>query len=790
MADMEPIVHFNSTTLVKPSTDPSNGSLPRRIEFTPMDLQRLAINYIQFGLLFNKPTPKQLEEELIGNNVIDHLRDSLSRTLEIFAPLAGRLAITEHQDKARSFYLDCNNGDGALFIDAAAPGVTVAQILETISVPEVVYSLLPMEGVRNFEGVSKPLLAVQVTELVDGLFIGIAMNHTVADGSAFWHFVNTWSEISRSLSSAGEEPSQPAPVMEHDRYLDGIIEHPIGIPDFVYQQIIGDQGRPSNWPPRKVRIFHFTKESIAALKAKANAEIGNNSAASNTSISSLQVILAHFWRSMTRIKLLEAAADTEGETLCRVAMNVRHRLRPPLPDRYFGNAIIVESTSATAGELLGHGLGWAAIQINKMIAQQTDEEIKRKLKAWVERPQAPKLGSQPKSNMVGLVVGGSPWFDVYGNDFGWGKPIAVRGGREKFLDCLIFSHPGAGEDGSVDIHACLNPEILLALENDTESLSSAGGPSHYQELSQHVPVIQNWFLVGIEHPIRIPDFVYQGIIVDHEASNSPPNKVRILHFTKESVAALKAKANAELNGSPASNISISSLQAILAHFWRSITRIKWLEAAADIEEAHFTVVMNARHRLQPPLPDKYFRNAILVGSTTARADELVEHGLGWAALQINKLIARQTDEEIKWNLKAWVEQPQAPKFGQPESNMVGLVVGGSLRFDVYDNDFGWGKPIAVRGGREKLLDCFIFSHPGAGEDGSVDIHACLNPEMLLTLQNDRVGVLRPLPASHPLTPPPPLHVSRRSSGPNRCGRGDGCRRYFYCYWGRGGKSGR
>ncbi|KAJ4841718.1 hypothetical protein Tsubulata_002999, partial [Turnera subulata] len=252
-----------------------------------MDLQRLAIDYIQFGHRFNKPTPKQLEEDLIGNNVIDHLKDSLSRTLEIFTPLAGRLTITEHQDnKTMSFHLDCNNGDGALFVDAAAPGVSVAQILEASCVPEV-------------------------------------------------------------------------------------------------------------------RIFHFTKGSIAALKAKANAEIGN-SAASNASISSLQVILAHFWRSMTRIKLLEVVADTEEETHCRVIMNVRHRLRPPLPDEYFRNAIIEVPTTTRSGELVEHGLDWATLQNNKTIARQTEEEIKRKLKAWVEKPQAPKIVGG------GLVVGGSP----------------------------------------------------------------------------------------------------------------------------------------------------------------------------------------------------------------------------------------------------------------------------------------------------------------------------------------------------------------------------------------------
>ena len=54
-----------------------------------------------------------------------------------------------------------------------------------------------MNGVLNYQGISKPLLGVQVTELVDGIFIGCTINRRVVDGSSFWHFFNTWSEISR-----------------------------------------------------------------------------------------------------------------------------------------------------------------------------------------------------------------------------------------------------------------------------------------------------------------------------------------------------------------------------------------------------------------------------------------------------------------------------------------------------------------------------------------------------------------------------------------------------------------
>uniref|UniRef100_A0A2N9IEL3 Uncharacterized protein n=1 Tax=Fagus sylvatica TaxID=28930 RepID=A0A2N9IEL3_FAGSY len=52
---------------------------------------------------------------------------------------------------------------------------TVADILEPIYVPDIVNSFFLMNGVLNYQGISKPLLAVQVTELVDGIFIGCTL---------------------------------------------------------------------------------------------------------------------------------------------------------------------------------------------------------------------------------------------------------------------------------------------------------------------------------------------------------------------------------------------------------------------------------------------------------------------------------------------------------------------------------------------------------------------------------------------------------------------------------------
>ncbi|KAL0009545.1 hypothetical protein SO802_011047 [Lithocarpus litseifolius] len=207
------LLHFLSTSTIRPT---SNNYSTRRIELTPWDLRLLTYGPIQRGLIFLKPTTSQ-EQQLEENNVIHHLQSSLSRTLDIFYPLAGRLAMIENsEDNTTSFFIDCNN-HGAQFVHAAAEGTTMADILEPIYLPQIVDSFFLMNGVLNCEGISKPLLSVQVTELVDCIFIGCTLNHAVCDGTTFWHFFNTWSEISRGTC----EKLQPHPIFERSHF-DGI----------------------------------------------------------------------------------------------------------------------------------------------------------------------------------------------------------------------------------------------------------------------------------------------------------------------------------------------------------------------------------------------------------------------------------------------------------------------------------------------------------------------------------------------------------------------------------------
>ncbi|GMP69345.1 hypothetical protein CsSME_00028645 [Camellia sinensis var. sinensis] len=95
-------------------------------------------------------------------------------------------------------------------------------------------------------------------------------------------------------------------------------------------------------------VFHFTKEKIAALKAKANAQM------SIITISSLQALLAHLWRFVIRCQNIN---DSNQQVKYMLLVSARPRLRPSLPEGYFGNTIHAEILCSTAGELVEKGLG-------------------------------------------------------------------------------------------------------------------------------------------------------------------------------------------------------------------------------------------------------------------------------------------------------------------------------------------------------------------------------------------------------------------------------------------------
>ncbi|KAM0970745.1 hypothetical protein ACFX15_018179 [Malus domestica] len=456
---MTPIRHI-STSTIRPTNGDDDELNHRSIELTPWDLRLIQIDYIQKGLLFKKSAKREESSSLI-----DHLKSTLSRTLNNFYPLAGRLALTKNDnDNTCSFFINCN-GNGAEFVHAAADGVKVEDILDSVYfADDIVNHLFCMMDAWNYEGITKPLVAVQVTELVDGIFIGCSINHVVVDGTSFWHFFNTWSEISHVGPSG--KISQPRPVFAREFY-DGVIDLPIQLSFSNIQEIMTKKplirhGLSSPNSSQRV-VFHFRKEKVVELKSKANVELGTTD---NNTISSLQALMAHLWRAVTRARNL----NPDQEVSYRIAVGVRQRMELPLPKEYIGNGALGLIVKCTAGELVRHGLGWAAFLINKKIGSLKAEEARKYMEDWVK---APTFLSNPQRDTatLDLLTGSSSRFNVYGNDFGWGRPVAVRSRTQERKVGKLTVFPGP-EEGSIDFECCLWPETIRAMAEDVEFMQA------------------------------------------------------------------------------------------------------------------------------------------------------------------------------------------------------------------------------------------------------------------------------------------------------------------------------
>ncbi|KAJ8617415.1 hypothetical protein MRB53_013601 [Persea americana] len=447
-----PQVRHISRCTITPRRNLEDPPAPKRCQLTIWDLIHISIQYIQKGLLFYTPSSHKHP----SNPFIHLLKQSLSQALVHFFPLAGRFK-THHSSSSSSssssslyVYIDCNDA-GAEFIHAAAD-VAVSDILDPIDVPQIVESFFAFNGAVNFDGHSIPLLAVQVTELVDGIFIGCSINHAVLDGTSFWHFFNAWSEIARRGEEGGNCISNP-PITQ--RWFGDIDPSLARLPFSKADEFI-ERFMP---PVLRERIFHFAPESIAWLKAKANEQCNSNE------ISSFQSLSALVWRSVTRARKL----PPDQTTKCRLVIENRSRLQPPLSPHYFGNCIQVVVGSTTTSQLLSHDLGWAAWLLHQAVTAHTDAVVRGTLEALAR---APFIFYLSKSEPWDLAVASSPRFNMYGNDFGWGRPVAIRSGQANQYDGLVDASPGCEGGGSVDLGIHLLPECMNALELDNEFMDA------------------------------------------------------------------------------------------------------------------------------------------------------------------------------------------------------------------------------------------------------------------------------------------------------------------------------
>jgi hypothetical protein len=111
-----------------------------------------------------------------------------------------------------------------------------------------------------------------------------------------------------------------------------------------------------------------------------------------------------------------------------------------------GNAVALGVAKCTVAHVVDKGLGCTAWLLNQAVASFDEAKTRDALASWHQKPHILYLEASGDGDPADIVVAASPRFDVYGNDFGRGTPVAVRSGAGNKMDGVVTVYPGLCEE--------------------------------------------------------------------------------------------------------------------------------------------------------------------------------------------------------------------------------------------------------------------------------------------------------------------------------------------------------
>ncbi|KAL2904153.1 Anthranilate N-benzoyltransferase protein 2 [Bienertia sinuspersici] len=398
------------STMICPSEETPKGSL----WLSSLDLITRS-PYTHTHVLFVYEPPTTDKTSTISFFDTNLIKETLSKTLVDFYPMAGRLTTNSKDDNR--IEIDCN-AKGAMFFES-----------------ETTHSLTDFGEFKPTPELRKVVFPAYDYKGVWGITLGLVQHHHVADGASHVHFINSWAKITKG----GELDYFPF----HDRYSCFAPRQP---PQIKFQHLEYESPIPP-LPPKGLSdeattivegLFRFSKEQINTLKQQAMSQD-----IINYKPSTFEVLAGHAWRTACRARGLTDDQDVK----LYIPSDGRPRLKDPaLPQGYCGNVIFFTACVAKAGNLMQKPIWYSVRKVHQAVKRVKNEEYLRSAVDYLE--------SQP--DLTALVRGShtftcpnftiNSWVNIpYNNsDFGWGRPKYFRHGGIKYegQSYLIASQNG------------------------------------------------------------------------------------------------------------------------------------------------------------------------------------------------------------------------------------------------------------------------------------------------------------------------------------------------------------
>ncbi|KAF3457998.1 hypothetical protein FNV43_RR02660 [Rhamnella rubrinervis] len=365
-----------------------------------------------------------------------HLKKTLSQTLNKFYPFAGRIT------SRFASIIECND-DGIEFVEAKID-CSMPKMFERPDTRLLKQLVGVAEPDREEAGIGH-LLLVQATFLqCGGMAIGVSISHKVADAATLLMFLQSW-----SLRCCVEnDPEFGAASLLPPTDLTIYSDPPI------IQTLPGEKCITSR--------LVFDAKNIEALQRKSASEIVKRP-------TRVEAVTALVWKSAMDAYMI---SSNKATSLFNRAANIRPRTAPPLPENFAGNLFAMVSTmlnnnESTDLQVLVAKLRTSLEDFKKYFPKKLDVvEVKRALEGMCQ--------FMIKDDEF-EIFGCSSWcrFPFYDIDFGWGKPAWATNCLLAFKNSIIMMDAPTSDGGGIEVCLTLEEEEMALVESNQELLSFA-----------------------------------------------------------------------------------------------------------------------------------------------------------------------------------------------------------------------------------------------------------------------------------------------------------------------------
>ncbi|KAK6140488.1 hypothetical protein DH2020_025769 [Rehmannia glutinosa] len=371
--------------------------------------------------------------------ICQHLKQSLSNTLTLFYPLAGKI-------DPDNFTIDCND-NGVEFIEARAQ----ARLKDILHDPKLdqfqqYLPVDPLGGIYRGEGT---LFMLQINFFdCGGIAIGACISHIVADGSSLVEFMNAWASTCRG--------QKPKPAKKFGVMANYFPARDLSDSNISPSILMGNDKLVT-------KRFVFDKEKLSALKQEATGWLPNAGSDHVKDPTRVEVVSAFIWKHFIEKKLFNAK-----KSLAAHVVNIRSRANASLEmEHAFGNGYFLAAAYCPDCDE-----GSRVPQLHELVSELR-RAIRRVDYEYVQEAQDEDRYLSDLGELSDLATQGeveafvfSSWcrFPFYEVDFGWGRPVWVCTTALLLNNLAILMSTRSGD--GIETWINLLPDKVEAFENE------------------------------------------------------------------------------------------------------------------------------------------------------------------------------------------------------------------------------------------------------------------------------------------------------------------------------------